>query len=260
MNNTLRNGMNLLELLAGTVEPHSLTDLAKEMKLPKSHIFRLLKTFREMGYVEQDKERRYFISLKMLMLGNVCLRRMTIRIRLRPFLYKLAGELNRDVHLQVPYFCDAMVVDVISPKGERRDVGLDIGNINPLNYSAGGKICAAYASNKQLDEAIAMRGLKKMTRRTITNVRKFKEELVRVREEKIAVVDSERIQGNAAVAAPVFYADGTLAAAIGTVLPDGRHTDAEWTKFKKALRDTAESASFALGCMGYGETRFDEGR
>ena len=251
MNNTLQNGMNILEFLSGSTEAHSVKELSDRMKLPKSHICRLLKTLKDIGYVEQNDERKYFISLKILCLSNGCLRRMGVRTRLRPFLYKLANELGREIYLQVPHNCQAMVVDVVSPEGVKRDLSLDIGSINPINYTAGGKVCAAYLPPNDLEAHVKEYGLKKMTDKTITDFKKFKIELDKIRREKVAVMDSERSPGVAAIASPVFDCKGALAAVIGTVLPEGERTEGDWSNFKKSIYETAEASSYALGFALY---------
>ncbi len=251
MNNTLNNGMSILEFLSGSTDSHSVKELSERMKLPKSHVCRLLKTLQEIGYVEQDGQRKYFISLKILCLSNGCLRRMGVRTRLRPFLFKLANELGREIYMQVPHECQAMVVDVVSPEGVKRDLGLDIGSINPINYTAGGKVCAAYVQEKELDSFVKKNGLKKMTDKTVTDLKKFKLELEKIRKEKLAVMDSERTPGVAAIAAPVFDRDGNLAAVIGTMLPEGERGEDTWNRFRKSVCAVAEAASFALGYAPY---------
>ncbi|MFA6568841.1 MAG: IclR family transcriptional regulator [Victivallales bacterium] len=251
MNNTLQNGLNVLEFLSGSTEPHSVKELSDRMKLPKSHICRLLKTLKDVGYVCQNDERKYYIGLKILCLSNGCLRRMGLRLRLRPFLDKLANELDREIYLQVPHGVQAMVVDVVCPKGVIRDSSVEIGCINPVNYTAGGKICAAYSTSKELDAHVRKYGLKKMTDKTITDYPQFKAELEQIRRGKIAKMDSERIPGLAAVASPVFDCNGSLAAVIGAVLPEGGHTGEQWSKFKKSIYETAEASSYALGYALY---------
>jgi DNA-binding IclR family transcriptional regulator len=251
MNNTLQNGMNVLEFLSGSTEAHSVTELSERMKLPKSHICRLLKTLKDIGYVSQNDDRKYYISVKILTLSNGCLRRMGLRSRLRPFLYKLANELNREIYLQVPHGVQAMIVDVVSPEGVVRDSSIEVGSINPLNYTAGGKICAAYASSQELDAHVEKYGLKKMTDKTITDYSQFKAGLEQIRREKSAIMDSERDPGQAAVASPVFDCNGSLVAVIGAVLPEGKHTEKHWSKFKKSIYETAEASSYALGYALY---------
>ena len=251
MNNTLQNGMNILEFLSGSTEAHSVKELSDRMKLPKSHICRLLKTLKDIGYVNQNDERKYYISVKILTLSNGCLRRMGLRSRLRPFLNRLANELKREIYLQVPHGVQAMVVDVVCPDGAIRDSSIEIGSINPVNYTAGGKVCAAYSPTKELDVYVKKYGLKKMTDKTVTDYSQFKIELEGIRKGKTAMMDSERALGLAAVASPVFDCNGSLAAVIGAVLPEGKHSEEEWSRFKKAICETAEASSYALGFALY---------
>ena len=108
--------MNVLEFLSVSTEAHSVKELSERMKLPKSHICRLLKTLKDIGYVSQNDERKYYI-----------------------------------------------------------------GSINPLNYTAGGKICAAYTSSKDLDAYVKKYGLKKNEKSfspMVFHLNKFKENFI----------------------------------------------------------------------------------
>ena len=53
MNNTLQNGFTILEYLAADAEERSVKELAEHFGLPNSHVWRLLKTLADTGYVEQ---------------------------------------------------------------------------------------------------------------------------------------------------------------------------------------------------------------
>lgn len=247
MNNTLANGFRILEFLSGTAQYHSVKEISDVFNLPRSHACRLLKTLKETGYIEQDNSRQYKISLKILCLSNACLKQIGIRARLRPFIDRLSRKLKQTVYLMIPVNNQPLIVDVAYPDGKCKDIGIDIGTINPIHTSASGKICAAYIPEKELDEFLDTISFSKSTDRTITDKKTFKKELGKIRMEKIAVTDSERQIGVAAAAGPVFNCEGGLACIIGAVLPSRKHSDKEWAFFKDEISEAALSASYALG-------------
>lgn len=250
MNNTLKNGIRILEYLADTAKPHSIKELAATFRLPNSHVCRLLKTLTETGYVEQEKKtRKYKISLGILSLSNACLKRMEIRNRVRPYAQRLAIETGQPVFIGAPHNKHALIVDVLYPEGASNDTGMAIGSINQAHVSATGKVCAAYEEN--IDSYVDSLDLYKITDKTITDPDIFKKELHKIREEKVAVTNSERGEDVCAVASPLFNCEGEFVAAIGTTLPRGKKSFEQWELYKNKIRETAESASFALGYSLY---------
>ncbi|HPO91723.1 MAG TPA: IclR family transcriptional regulator, partial [Victivallales bacterium] len=221
MNNTLQNGFKILEYLASTAEAYSVKELAEYFKIPNSHACRLLKTLVQTGYVEQEKKGgKYKISLRILTLSNACLSRLVIRNRLRPFLIRLCGLSALPVYLIVPFERRPLIIDVVYPEKARGDYGLTIGALNPVHASAGGKLCAAYIPEEELDSFLENIEFIKYTEKTITNKEFFKSELKKIREEMIAITDSERFPGTYAIAAPVFDFRGNFVSAIGLASMD----------------------------------------
>ena len=145
MNNTLANGIKLLEFLASTADAYSVKEIAEHFGLPNSHVHRLLQTLKESGYIEQViPGKKYKISLQVLCLSNACLSQLLIRRRLRPFLSRLCNTIDQTIYLSVPYNWQPLIIDVFYSKKNSVDSGLAIGSINPIHSSATGKICAAY--------------------------------------------------------------------------------------------------------------------
>jgi DNA-binding IclR family transcriptional regulator len=230
MNNTLLNGFKVLEYLAETAEPRSVKELAEIMEIPNSHACRLLKSLKEIGYVEQTgKKRQYRISLKILTLSNACLKQLVIRNRVRPYLDRIVRELNCPAFLSVPLNGRPLIIDVIYP-AIFEDTGITIGGYNQIHSSATGKVCAAYCLDDELEALLDSCDFPKFTDSTITDRKLFKKELLKVKRDKVAVTDSEQGKGIAAVAAPVFNYEGELAGAVGTTLPREAQNEAGWTE------------------------------
>ncbi|OGV55573.1 MAG: hypothetical protein A2X49_05960 [Lentisphaerae bacterium GWF2_52_8] len=252
MNNTLANGLRVLELLAESETPYSVKDVAASMQIPNSHACRLLKTLSESGYVEQEaKGRKYKISLKALTLSNNTLKRLGIRAKLRPFLLRLSRDLNAATYLSLPYQGRPMIIDATYPESATLDTGVTIGSINPLHASASGKVCAAWQPKEILEAILSKESFQALTQKTITTSKRFREELIQVRKEKVATTDSERSSGLGAAAAPVFDCEGEFIAIIGSAFQCEGFTQEHWQNCKDKVRSAAEAASFALGYARY---------
>ncbi len=250
MNNTLSNGFKVLEYLAADAEECSVKDLADHFNLPKSHVCRLLKTLTETGYVEQPPgSRKYRISLKILNLSHTRLRKLQLRNQARPYMHKLAQELNRPVFVTANYHGYSLIVDTEYPENYAGDAGLVIGQIHLVNRSACGKICAAYASPECLEELLEDCDWSQKTSKSITSPELFKEELSVIRQTGIARMDSETSHGVGAVGVPLFNAKHELVGALGVIMPVKENwTEEEWEFFSEKTKSCGQSISFALGC------------
>lgn len=247
MNNTLNNGLRLLEFLANSAATYSVKELAQHFDLPNSHICRLLKSLAQTGYIEQDQTRKYRISPKILCLGNACLAQMTVRNRVRPYLIDLTQHTQCETYLAMPLGGQPLIVDVIYPGGRTSDVAMTIGQINKLHVSACGKLCAAYQEEAVQELLMQVCEFESYTCHTIANQNDFREELKRIRTQEYAVADAELSDDTYAVAAPILGNNGAMLAAIGTYFHHANVTAEEKATLISLVRDAAKSASFAMG-------------
>lgn len=144
MNNTLANGLRLLDLLSATAEAHSVTDLAQRLAVPKSHAHRLLQTLVEQGYAVQDGDRRYRIGMEPLVVSKALLANHPLRRAARPILHRLTAATGLDAIATIPHRggC-ALVLAAAHPDGEQRDASSSIGNRLPFPGTASATLFAA---------------------------------------------------------------------------------------------------------------------
>ncbi len=227
MNNTLNNGFMILEHMANSAEAFSVKEIAEHFQLPNSHACRLLKTLVETGYIEQDKSRKYRISLQVLCLSRACLSRLTVRNKAKAYLYNLLTEAGEEVYLAVPHHGQALIVDVVTAKASNLDTAMTIGNINALHTTACGKLCGAYTHAE-------------------SEVVGWPEEAATIRAQGYVTLHKP---GVFAAAAPVFNFTGNFTAAIGAFFSSKKPEQADCDKLLAKTREAASALSFALGYM-----------
>ncbi len=238
MNNTLQNGVRLLEMLAESGQEVSVKELAAQTGLPSSHVCRLLKTLLQMGYLDQSPAtRRYRVSLKILRLAHARLVPMDLRRAGHPFAAQLADELQSHTFLSAPWQGRSIIVDAVWPRGSAVDLGVVIGQLHSVLHSACGKVCAAYASPDEVEQiraSLAAEGGKE-------SLDDRQDEFRQIRETRFAV---RREEGVLAVAAPLFRAGELFCGALGAMLPSGASLTPE---IQQTVKRTANALSFALG-------------
>jgi IclR family KDG regulon transcriptional repressor len=238
MNRTLKNGLDLLEMLSQDGGEYSVTELSEMAGLPSSSAHRLLQTLVTTGYLEQSAEnRKYRVSLKVLRLSHARLQKLDLRRLGHPFITSLAGELKAPVFLSAPDRGRSIIVDVVWPREATGDPVLVVGELHSVSRSACGKVCAAFASQEEMpaiETALA-------TERPGCDLTEWHDEFRRIREARFAV---RREKDILAVAAPVFRAGNLFAGAVGVYFTGKRGLGSET---EQAVRRVADAISFSLG-------------
>jgi DNA-binding IclR family transcriptional regulator len=238
MNNTLENGFRVLEMVAQKSGAVSVTELAAESGLPPSHVCRLLKTLVQTGYMEQmPGTRKYRVSLRILSLARARLEHLDLRGAGHPFVARIAEELRAQAYLSAPARGRSIIVDVVWPPSVSGDTGVVIGQVHSVFHSACGKVCAAFASEAEIEALHA--SLSPGERRESLKV--WRAEFARIRTARLAVRQEVEIL---AVAAPLFRAGAVFCGALGVMLPEGSVLTPE---IERSVRRTAGALSFALG-------------
>ena len=244
MNNTLGNGFRVLKFLAESGEAFGVSEIASRLSLPNSHACRLLKTLVETGYVVQ-KSRKYQISLRVLCLSNARLKNLRLRRVGQPILRRLCGILHLECVLDA--WCDsaAIVIASESPRDNLvYDSSLIVGNVHQPVLSACGKVCCAFAESEIPEEIDWSQG----TAAACHSKDEFEARLAQIRQDGFARMKAELAENTGSVAAPVFNDDGSLAGAVGIVLPYGESlwTDELWSNCTKRAAEAGHAITLAL--------------
>lgn len=242
---TLRKGLAVLETLEAAGTGLTLTELAHRLDESQTVVFRLLKTFEERGYVQQDgATKRYSLGLRVWEMGAKAVGRIGLVDVARPVLKWLTRVTGETSGLVVLRDADVLYVD-IAEGSEPLRVYAEVGQRAPAYATASGKAMLAY--HPEALPQVLKAGLKPLTPSTITSVSKLKRRLAEIRRTGLSVNYGERRDDIAAVAAPIFDAQGVCIAAVSLSGPRTRVDGEALEELKRHVRKAAEEISSKLG-------------
>ena len=220
---------SLLIAILNSPQPPLLSDLARELGLPKSTTSRILGALERQGLIRRDRNSAYLGGEVLLKYASAQNQDSALINRMRSVLEALAEKTSESVNLAVPGNDDLKLIDQVDGKhllGATNWIGRNV----PYHASALGKVLLAFGA-----AAIPAGNLQSKTARTITSRSQLNAELEKVRKNGFAIIDNELENGLVAVAAPVFNFDGKVVAAVSISGPDARISRQQLIKFGELI-------------------------
>ena len=200
----------------------SLAELTLALKIPKTSLANLLRPLVAMGYLN-FKSGGFQLGSSMFRLAGSIMSVWNFSDVMRPFLEELAARSGESVYLGVMDRAGKVItyVDAVdSPHSLRYSV--PVGAVRPLYCTGAGRVLLAYEDQEWQDHYISTTELEARTARTVSTGKRLREELEQVRKTRISVSIGEMFAEASAIAAPIFAADGKIAAAIAVDGPTER--------------------------------------
>jgi IclR family acetate operon transcriptional repressor len=246
-NQSLTRALNLLQRLAETPGGLNLTDLSYQLGMPTATVHRLLSTFEELDFVEQDAEQGlWFVGLKAFTVGNAFLSRRDFVASARPHMHGLVERCGETANLGVIDDGEVVFISQVESREVMRMI-VRLGSRSPIHASGVGKALLAYLPEQQLARILQQRGLARYTERSIDSPAQLRAELARIRQLGYALDDEEHAIGLRCVASAIFDQNGQALAAISLSGPKARVTDDRLDELGIAVRQTADEITQALG-------------
>lgn len=200
------------------------TEIANQMDINKSSVYRILSTLVQYGYVEQDHETgRYKLGYKFLEVSSRLLESMDLREEAKPYLSELESETNEVIHLVVYDQGEVVYIEKLDGNETLR-MHSKVGKRAPMHCTSVGKAILAYLPPAVVVDILERKGLPVHTDHTITNREQFLQELVEVRRNGFALDLEENEYGITCIAVPIFDHLGKVVAAVSISGPTMRMT------------------------------------
>jgi len=246
-NQSLTRALTLLERLSESPKGLQLTDLSYQLGMPAATVHRLLTTFEELNFVEQDPEQGlWFVGLKTFTVGNAFLNRRNYVAIARPHMHSLVEQCGETVNLGVIDDGEVVFISQVESQEVMRMI-VKLGSRSPIHASGVGKAMLANMPRQRVSKILERRGLTRYTDHSIDNPALLRDELEQIRQQGYALDDEEHAVGLRCVAAAIFDENGQALAAISLSGPKARMVDDRLGELGQAIKQTADEITQALG-------------
>lgn len=215
---SLERGLAILECFRSERPVLGLAEIAEELGMSRSTTHRYLTTLVALGYMEQDKSRKYRLSLRVTDLGMSAINGMGLRQHAHSILEELRdrSKFTASVALlddTVIVYADC-VASIQRGLDSRTAVGFGIGSRLPSYCTAAGKLLLAHLSKEDQRELLSHTALELRGPNAITSKSALRVELREVLENEFATEDEEFEKYRIAISVPIRNESSEVVAAV----------------------------------------------
>ncbi len=238
--------MSVLEFLARSKRGASISEISRNLELPKSSTYLVVRTLEQEGYLRRNVQSgRYYFGLRLVSLSRKVLEHLDLREIARPILTELMQQTGIIVHLAVLEGNEAVIIDRVEHPGS--SAGADwVGRRLDVNCTGVGKALAAFLPDEQFEEVITAKRFARHNDNTIVTIGGLKRELAKVREHGYALDDEEDEIGVRCIGVPVFDSYQRAVAAISLAGTTDQIPLDRVRTLARALKQTASQISLRL--------------
>ena len=238
--------VQVLQELAVSATGVPLAVLAERLQLPKTSLFRLLRSLESGGYVT-SLNGVHGIGLEAVKLGMAIMQNREIPNRVRPAMEWLSEKSSETIILGSIDETGSQVIysDVIDATNPLRFI-IKMGTIKPLYTSASGLTILAYMSPAELQTYLADVQFVRFAPNTISSVSMLKRKIKEIRATGVAVSIDGMFEGVFSIAAPVVNAMGVVRAGLSISAPSSRGIRQQ-QKFANLVSQAGAEVSRLLG-------------
>ncbi|MDC3414829.1 IclR family transcriptional regulator [Terrihalobacillus insolitus] len=244
---SVSRALDIIHLISSNKDGLGVTEIANQIDINKSSVYRILSTLAQYGYIEQEEEKgRYKLGYKFLEISTNLLDSIDLRSEARPYLLELEEETNEVIHLVV--FDQDEVVYIEKLEGnETLRMHSKVGKRAPVHCTSVGKAILAHLPTSVVLDIMERSGMPAHTDKTITDKEAFLRELIEVKKRGYALDLEENEFGIICIAAPIFNHLGKVTAAVSVSGPTIRMTDNRIEQLKACMIETGKNISTRLG-------------
>ena len=239
--------LRMLEVVAGRKRPLSIAEIAAALGLPQPTAHRIVGVLERLGFLGREPGRRRIVEgPRLVNLGLNVLQAAASAGSRHAILAALAKRTGESCNLGVIADGNVVYVDRVEsqwPLGLRFEPGSRV----PLHCTAIGKLLLAQLPDAALEAQLANGSLTRYTATTITDTRRLKEELQRIRRHGYSTDNQEFMSGVVCIAVPVTGPrNGGVCAGLAISAAEARLTLTGVRRFLPDLRKAATRLARSL--------------
>lgn len=231
---------SLLEEVAANQSELGVSDLSRRLGISKSTIFGIAQAMTDLGALRQDPVTKKFrLGPTLVKLGNQALSGVNMQAVAKPFMMELSQKYHETIFLGT--FDEHQGITIVDKADSPSDLKISapVGARIPLFAGAAGKIFMSRLREPQLQALLNEKKIPRFTKKTITEIPDYLQELEKVRERGYATDFEEYLRGVNAISVPLIDPWGRLVGAIWMV---GFSHSFAGEKLEQAVASTLKAA------------------
>ncbi len=243
----LERALRVFELLSKHQEGLIVSQIAKELEVPRNSIFRICATLRELGYIQYFRDtQQVILTRKLFSIGYRALADDNVVQLAAESMRRLRDETKETVLLGSLMDKEGVVLEELAGL-HHFNFRLERGARFFLHCTAPGKALMANLSEAQQAGLLDSLELTRFNKNTITSKTKLLKELKLVRRSGVAYDEAEQIEGCHCIAAPVMDQYGHPVAAIWLTGPSSRLPISDFPQLGIHVKAAADEVSHLFG-------------
>lgn len=217
---SLLRGLEILRLFRRDRPTLSAPEIAQELEIPRTTVFRLLHTLEHLGYVVRNSQRNYYLGVSVLSLGFEYLAAQELTELARPILQRLRDQTGFSTHLVVRDGSDIVYLLRFSGHSIVNN-SIAVGTRLPAHATSMGRVFLSQLSAAELQTLYPDAQLSSWSEQTPKTLQELTQLLKHDREQGYAISQGFFEPGINAIAAPVKDASSRIRAVINLIMREG---------------------------------------
>lgn len=188
---SVARSFSIIEYLSSSAKALQLKEIAAACSLPPPTAHRLLHNLCELGYVINEGNGQYHLSMKLYEISSRTVMRSSLISIAKPYLDELSEQLRESVHLVVRNGCDIVYVYKVTHTTGSIQLASKIGTRLPMYRTAVGKALLATLEDSEIAYIFNNSEIIAATPNTITSLELLMRDIQQVRVQGYAVDNEE---------------------------------------------------------------------
>jgi DNA-binding IclR family transcriptional regulator len=198
----VNRALRVLEHLSGRQDGGSITEIAKDLSLPKNSVFRIVRTLAAGGYLDEHGK-SYRLSPKILSLGYAAVQSTHLISACLDEMRSLRDEINETIFVGALSEGKVVILEELA-SFQLVKFTIEIGHKVPIHASAPGKVILSFLPPAEQKDLLAHIAFTRFNDRTIPGMKAMMQEIERVQGQGYALDLGEEVSDIWCAASPVF--------------------------------------------------------
>ncbi|WP_201558613.1 IclR family transcriptional regulator [Psychrobacter sp. 72-O-c] len=234
--------LQIVEILAGSQRPMSVSDLAETLEIPIPSMYRLLDQLQNLGFVQLDLPGKVTCGKRTYKLAMDLWRNSHFKAERLAILQQLSAQIGETVGIALMQDLDVVYIDRVMSDWPLQ-IFLPSGTHVPVWASASGKLLLSQLSNEKCERIVEKMSIHALTTNTQTDKKQLMQTITTTRDTKVGIDNEEFIPGMVACAVMIPNGDQQAFATVFTHGPTVRKSLDELLSYVPLMREAANELS-----------------